>query len=109
MRKRDPSRSLLLMTWLFMIPILCVLLLSAHASAITESDKGTIVRLPDDAYLVPEPFVYEVKENDNLHWLAAKFYGDARQWVRIHQANREQLRHPSVLRIGQQLWIPPNR
>jgi nucleoid-associated protein YgaU len=88
------------------ITFITVLLFSAPASAITEADKGTIVLLLEDAYLVSEPFLYEVEENDNLHWLAAKFYGDARQWVRIYQANRERVRNPNRLRIGQQLLIP---
>ena len=85
------------------------LFLSSPASAITEADKGTLVRLSEDAYRIPEPFLYEVKGNDNLHWLAAKFYGDPRQWVRIYDANREKVRNPNVLRIGQQLLIPANR
>ena len=106
MRKKSGSRLSMLMPWLCMITFVPVFLLSTPASAITEADKGTIVGLPDDAFRVPEPFLYEVKGNDNLHWLAAKFYGDARQWVRIYQANRERVRNPNHLRIGQQILIP---
>jgi nucleoid-associated protein YgaU len=91
-----------------MILLVTALFLSSPASAITEADKGTLVRLFEDTYRVPEPFLYEVKGNDNLHWLAAKFYGDPRQWVRIYDANRENVRNPNVLRIGQQLLIPAN-
>lgn len=108
MQKETGSRLIMLMPWLCMITFISVFLLSTPASAITESDKGTIVGLPYDAYRVPEPFLYEVKRNDNLHWLAAKFYGDARQWVRIYQANRERVRNPNLLGIGQQLLIPAN-
>jgi nucleoid-associated protein YgaU len=92
-----------------MILLFSTLVLSSPASAITEADKGTLVRLVEDAYFVPEPFLYEVKGDDNLHWLAAKFYGDPRQWVRIYDANRERVHNPNVLRIGQQLLIPANR
>ena len=46
--------------------------------------------------------------NDNLNWLAAKFYGDPRQWDEIYQANQEMVRNPSLLRIGQQLLVPAN-
>jgi len=108
MRKRIPSRPLMLTLWLSLIALVSLFLLSTPVSAITESDKGTLVKLPDDAYSVPEAFLYEVRGNDNLHWLAAKFYGDARQWVRIYQANGEKLRNPSILLIGQQLLIPAN-
>jgi len=106
MRKRTLSWLCMLLSWLCMATFISLLLLPIPASALTESDKGTILRLPDDAYRVPEPFLYEVKGNDNLHWLAAKFYGDPRQWVRIYHANREKVRNPSLLRIGQQLRIP---
>ena len=108
MRKRTALRLFVLMPWLCTITLICLWLFSTPASALTESDKGTIVRLPKDAYRVPEPILYEVQANDNLHWLAAKFYGDARQWVRIYQANRERVRNPNLLRIGQQLRIPAN-
>jgi nucleoid-associated protein YgaU len=106
MRKRTHSRLCMLLSWLCMTTFISLLLLSAPASAITESDKGTVLNLQGDAFRVPEAFVYKVKGNDNLHWLAAKFYGDARQWVRIYQANQEKVRYPSLLIIGQQLLIP---
>ena len=102
---RRPST---LAPWLCLITLVSLFLLSTPVSAITEADKGTLVRLPDDAYSVPEAFLYEVKGNDDLHWLAAKFYGDARQWVRIYEANGEKVRNPNILHIGQQLLIPPN-
>ena len=108
MGKGTLSRIGLLLSWLCMATFISLLLLSTPASAITEADKGTILTLPDDAYSVPEAFLYQVKGNDNLHWLAAKFYGDARQWVRIYLANRERVRNPNLLRIGQQLLIPAN-
>ena len=110
MQRRTPSRTRLLPPhWLCLITLVSLFLLSTPGSAITEADKGTLVRLSDDAYSVPEAFLYEVKGNDNLHWLAAKFYGDARQWVRIYEANGENVRNPNILRIGQQLLIPSNR
>jgi len=111
MERRTPSPRRLLTPayWLCLITLVSLFLLSTPVSAITEADKGTLVRLSDDAYSVPEAFLYEVKGNDNLHWLAAKFYGDARQWVRIYEANGENVRNPNILRIGQQLLIPSNR
>lgn len=92
--------------WICLTTSITLFLLSTPASAITESDKGTVLNLGDDAFHVPEAFLYEVKGNDNLHWLAARFYGDARQWVRIYQANRDTVRNPSLLEIGQQIRIP---
>jgi len=109
MRKRTLSRLCMFMLWICVASFISLLLLSAPASAITESDKGKVLNLPDDAFHVPEAFLYDVKGNDNLHWLAAKFYGDARQWVRIYQANQDKVRYPSLIITGQQLLIPANR
>ena len=109
MRKRTLSRLCMFMSWICMASFISLLLLPAPASAITESDKGTVLNLPDSAFHVPEAFLYQVKGNDNLHWLAAKFYGDARQWVRIYQANQDKVQYPSLIITGQQLLIPANR
>lgn len=105
---RTQSRPATFIAWLCVIPLVSILLMSSPVSAITRSEMGTVVRLPDDAYRVAEPFLYEVKADDNLHWLAAKFYGDARQWERIYEANRDKIQNPNILRVGQQLLIPAN-
>ncbi len=106
MRNKIPSQFVTILSRICLLAVVAAFLMPVPASALTKSDKGTILELPDDAYRVPESFLYEVRPNDNLHWLAAKFYGDPRQWVTIHQANREKLRDPSLLQIGQQLLIP---
>ena len=108
MRKQTLSRLCTRLPWLCAGVLISTLLLSAPASAITRADMGTIVRPPDDAFHVPKAFTYEVKKDDNLHWLAAKFYGDPRLWVRIYESNRAKLQNPNLLRIGQQLSIPPS-
>ncbi len=107
MRDENPSRFVMLLSRVCLTALAAAFLSSTTpASALTRSDQGTILRLPDDAYRVPESFLYEVQPDDNLHWLAARFYGDPRQWVRIHQANREKVRNPNLLEIGQKLVIP---
>lgn len=78
----------------------------ACSSSVTQAEKGTIVRLPENAYEVREPLLYQVQRGDDLHWLAAKFYGDARQWVKIYEANRSSIAHPNRLQVGQTLTIP---
>ena len=105
---KTQSRPATVIAWLCVIPLASILLVSSPVSAVTKSDMGTVVRLPDDAYRVAKPFLYEVKADDNLHWLAAKFYGDARQWERIYEANRDKIQDPNIPRVGQQLLIPAN-
>ncbi|HEY5837534.1 MAG TPA: LysM peptidoglycan-binding domain-containing protein [Pyrinomonadaceae bacterium] len=49
---------------------------------------------------------YTVKSGDTLSKISKEFYGDANEYMRIYYANRDQLRDPDKIQIGQQLNIP---
>ena len=49
---------------------------------------------------------YTVKAGDNLSKISKQFYGDANEYMRIFYANRDQLRDPDKIQVGQQLAIP---
>jgi LysM repeat protein len=49
---------------------------------------------------------YEVKSGDNLSKISKQFYGDANEYMRIFYANRDKLRDPDKIQVGQQLVIP---
>jgi len=49
---------------------------------------------------------YTVQPGDNLSKIAKHFYGDANQYMKIYQANRDQLSDPDKIRAGQELVIP---
>jgi hypothetical protein len=49
--------------------------------------------------------LHQVQSKDNLHLLAAYYYGDARQWVQILNTNRDGIQNPSVIHPGQILRI----
>jgi nucleoid-associated protein YgaU len=49
---------------------------------------------------------YTVKAGDSLSKIAKQFYGDASQYHRIFEANRDQLSDPDLIHPGQQLKIP---
>ena len=51
--------------------------------------------------------VYEVKPGDNLSKISKQFYGDPNEYMRIFYANRDKLRDPDKIQVGQQLTIPP--
>ena len=51
---------------------------------------------------------YEVKSGDNLSKISKQFYGDANEYMRIFYANRDQLKDPDMLKVGQKLAIPPD-
>jgi hypothetical protein len=48
-----------------------------------------------------------VKQGEDLHWIAAVYYGDARLWKRIYEANKNVIKDPNHLVVGTRLVIPP--
>jgi LysM repeat protein len=52
---------------------------------------------------------YEVKSGDNLSKISKQFYGDANEYMRIFYANRDKLKDPDKIQVGQQLVIPPSK
>lgn len=49
---------------------------------------------------------YTVQSGDTLSRISQQFYGNASQYMRIFEANRDQLNDPNKIRPGQQLVIP---
>ncbi|MEK6322295.1 MAG: LysM peptidoglycan-binding domain-containing protein [Acidobacteriota bacterium] len=50
---------------------------------------------------------YTVKSGDTLSKISKQYYGDANEYMRIFYANRDKLRDPDKIQVGQQLSIPP--
>ena len=51
---------------------------------------------------------YTVKGGDTLSKISKQYYGDADEYMRIFYANREALKDPDKIQVGQQLTIPPD-
>jgi len=49
---------------------------------------------------------YVVVAGDSLSKIAKRHYGDASQWPRIFEANRDQISNPDLIHPGQRLKIP---
>ena len=49
---------------------------------------------------------YTVKSGDTLSKISKQFYGDANEYMRIFYANRDKLRDPDKIQVGQELTIP---
>ena len=49
---------------------------------------------------------YTVKLGDTLSSISREFYGDASQYLKIFEANRDILRNPNMISPGQELVIP---
>jgi nucleoid-associated protein YgaU len=51
--------------------------------------------------------IYEVKAGDSLSKIAKREYGNANDWNRIFEANKDILKDPNKIYPGQKLKIPP--
>ncbi|MFO7303625.1 MAG: LysM peptidoglycan-binding domain-containing protein [Acidobacteriota bacterium] len=49
---------------------------------------------------------YTVQAGDTLSKISRQFYGDANQYMKIFEANRDQLTDPDKIKVGQVLRIP---
>jgi nucleoid-associated protein YgaU len=54
----------------------------------------------------PKGREYTVKAGDTLGRLAQQYYGDVLKWTRIFEANRQTLKTPDYIFVGQKLLIP---
>jgi len=50
---------------------------------------------------------YTVKAGDTLSRISKQFYGDPNEYMLVFYANRDKLRDPDKIQVGQQLVIPP--
>lgn len=55
---------------------------------------------------VAEARIHEVKPGDTLGALAQKYYGKASLYMKIFEANRDQLDNPDLIKVGHRLKIP---
>jgi NitT/TauT family transport system substrate-binding protein len=49
---------------------------------------------------------YTVVSGDTLSYLALKYYGTQSKWQKIYEANKETMKNPNYIYIGQKLIIP---
>ncbi|MGE9289815.1 MAG: LysM peptidoglycan-binding domain-containing protein [Puniceicoccales bacterium] len=76
------------------------------ASLSNSSSRGTPTQTRT-ANAGTERAVYVVQPGDTLSSIARKVFGSSARWEEIFQANRDLLRSPNDLRVGQELQIPP--
>ena len=49
---------------------------------------------------------YVVVKGDSLSAIAQREYGDAKEWQRIYEANRDVIKNPDLIYPGQTLRLP---
>lgn len=59
-----------------------------------------------DASLPVPPRIHEVVSGDTLSKIAKRYYGDANKYMRIFEANKDQLQDPDKIKVGQKLKVP---
>lgn len=65
-----------------------------------------LAQIEAEAAANAEPRYYTVESGDSLASISLRYYGDALQYDRIYQANREEVRSADRIRVGQKLLIP---
>jgi uncharacterized protein YidB (DUF937 family) len=76
-------------------------LVTADAASATESATAAPAAAP-----AATAQTYTVAAGDNLSKIAKQFYGNANDWPKIFDANRDQLSNPDLIKPGQVLRIP---
>jgi nucleoid-associated protein YgaU len=77
-----------------------------HVKAIDAAYADLTLDLSIDASLPAPARTYTVVAGDSLSKIAKQFYGDAKAYPRIFEANRDQLKDPDKIQPGQKLKIP---
>ena len=54
----------------------------------------------------PEAKYYTVVSGDTLSKISKQYYGDANQYMKIFEANKDKLKDPDQIQVGQELKIP---
>ena len=50
--------------------------------------------------------IYKVKAGDTLSKISKEFYGSPNEYMKIFEANKDQLTDPNKIQVGQELKIP---
>jgi nucleoid-associated protein YgaU len=49
---------------------------------------------------------YTIQAGDSLSKIAKKYYGNASDWQKIYQANKDKIKDPNMIYPGQKIVIP---
>jgi nucleoid-associated protein YgaU len=76
-------------------------------SNVQGGSSSTAPAPPVEAPKAPSERTYVVVKGDSLSKIAKQIYGDANQWRRIYESNRDIIKNPDLIYPGQTLKIPP--
>jgi len=77
-------------------------LMAGNVKGVTKVDVDSLSAPP-----LPETVqYYEIKSGDTLWAVAKQFYGDGNKYPQIFEANREVIKDPDKIYVGQKIRIP---
>lgn len=82
-----------------------VLLALGSAAGVESVEDRMVVAVVEETE--PEAVTYTVVAGDSLSKIALAHYGDAMAYMKIFEANTDQLENPDLIHPGQVLVIPP--
>ena len=50
--------------------------------------------------------LHTVESGENLSKISKQYYKDAKSYMKIFEANKDQLTNPDIIKVGQKLKIP---
>ncbi|HEY2118699.1 MAG TPA: LysM peptidoglycan-binding domain-containing protein [Candidatus Acidoferrum sp.] len=77
-----------------------------QVKVVNPSLNDITLNLSVDPSLAPKQKTYTVAAGDSLSKIAKQFYGNANEYTKIFEANRNVLSDPNMVKVGQQLVIP---
>jgi nucleoid-associated protein YgaU len=77
-----------------------------QAKLVDPTYSDLTLNLTVDPSLAPKQQTYTVAAGDSLSKIAKQFYGNANEYMKIFEANKDKLSDPNTIKVGQQLVIP---
>jgi nucleoid-associated protein YgaU len=77
-----------------------------QVKVVNPSLNDITLNLSVDPSLAPKQKTYTVAAGDSLSKIAKQFYGNANEYNKIFEANRNVLSDPNMVKVGQELVIP---
>jgi nucleoid-associated protein YgaU len=81
---------------------------SVSKTVVASTDKASATTVKSTQTVSAASQQYIVKGGDTLSRLSERFYNSADKWEKIYEANRDTVKNPNYIYIGQRLTIPPD-
>ena len=82
--------------------------ISGSKAVVASADKASATPAKSTQAASSTGQAYTIKAGDTLSRLSEHFYNSADKWPKIYEANRDTVKNPNYIYIGQKLIIPPD-